>query len=337
MSGGGGGYQYVPIAQSSNSNTSTTIPGWLTDASKRGVSMASSLLSNPGQSYGGELTAGLTGDQQNAGTLIRNSVGQYQPYFDAATGMTAAATGGAGNVRAGTYANGLSNIGQYMNPFISNVVDSMTALNRQNLDNSLTQTADQAIGAKAFGGSRHGVQEGVATANNNLGLSNAVANLLSSGYNQATGLLGQDITNNMNAQQLNQASRNAQLDRILNAGNQMANIGTSNRAANTADINNLMNYGTLQQSTNQTADTNAYNEFLRQQNLPYQALQAYNQTIASAPHDTNQSTSTSSFNMQPQQMASSSPLSTGLGMGLTGLSMFGGQYSPVKGLLSMFA
>lgn len=339
MSGGGGGnsYQYLPMATSNNSNTSTTIPAWLSNASQKGVSAATSLLNNPGQAYSGQLTAGLNGDQFAAGDMVRNSVGQYQPYYDAATGLTSyASTSAAPNVNAQTFANGLSNIGNYMNPYISNVVDSVSALGQRNLKNALTQTGDQAISANAFGGSRHGVQEGVATAENNLNTNNLLANLLSSGYTQATNFLGQDINNNLTAQQANQANSNNALNRMLAGGNQLAGIGTANQAATDTGINNLMNFGLLQQQTEQNADTNNYNEFLRQQNLPYQALQAYNQTIGTAPHDTNQNTSSSGFQYSPVQTASSSPLSTGLGIGLSGLSLFGGQYSPVNGLLNMF-
>jgi len=339
MSGGGGGnsYQYLPMATSNNSSTTSSIPGWLTNASQKGVSAATELLNNPGQAYTGPLTAGLNNDQLTAGSMVRNSVGQYQPYFDAASGLTNyASTSAAPNVRAGTFANGLANIDRYMNPYISNVVDSVNALGQKNLKNSLTQTADQAIGAKAFGGSRHGVQEGVATADNNLNTNKLLADLLAGGYTQAANFLGTDITNNLQAQTTNQANANTALDRMLSGANQLSNIGTANQAASNTDINNLMNFGLLQQNTDQTAATNNYNEFLRQQNLPYQALQAYNQTIGTAPHDTSQNTSTSGFQYSPVQSTSSSPLSTGLGIGLSGLSMFGGQYSPVNGLLNMF-
>ena len=339
MSGGGGGnnYQYIPMATSNNSETKSTIPSWLSAASQRGVSAATNLLNNPGQAYSGQLTAGLNNDQLAAGDIVRNSVGAYQPYYDSATGLTNyASTSAAPNVHAATFANGLSNIDRYMNPYISNVVDSVNALGQKNLKNALTQTADQAIGAKAFGGSRHGVQEGVATADNNLNTNKLLADLLAGGYTQAANFLGTDITNNLQAQTTNQANANTALDRMLSGANQLSNIGTANQAANNTDLNNLMNFGLLQQTTDQTGLTNNYNEFLRQQELPYKALQAYNQTLGTAPHDTTQNTSTSGFQYSPVQSTSSSPLSSALGYGLTGLSMFGGQYSPVGGLLNMF-
>jgi hypothetical protein len=266
--------------------------------------------------------------------MIRNNIGAYQPYFDQARGYTQGSTASAPDINAQTYANGLSNIGQYMNPYISNVIDNLGELSRYNLDKSLSQTADQAVAAKAFGGSRHGVQEGVATAENNFNLNNQIANLLSGGYTQATNLLGQDISNNLQAQGANQANANNAFNRMQSAGSQMANIGTANRAANVADIANLMTYGTAQQQTQGAQDQAAYNEFLRQQQLPYQALQAYNQTVSSAPHDTTSNTSSSGWSMSPvQQQASTSPWMTGLGLGLAGASMLGsGGLSGLGGL-----
>lgn len=333
--GGGGGYQYMPTFTSNNSSSTNAIPAWLTQASQTGVNYAGKLLNNPGQAYTGEIAPGMNADQTAAGNMVRNTIGAYQPYYNAATGLTAASANAAPDINAQTYANGLSNIGQYMNPYISNVVDSLKAQSAQNLDQSLKQTADQAIGAHAFGGSRHGVQEGVATAQNNLGLNNQIANLLSGGYSQATNLLGSDITNNLQAQGANQANANNALNRMQGAGSQLANIGTANRAANVADVANLMTYGGVQQQTQGAQDQAAYSEFLRQQQLPYQALQAYNQTVSSAPHDTTSNTSSSGWGMSPvQQPASSSPWMTGLGLGLAGASMLGtGGMSGLGGLL----
>lgn len=341
MSGGGGGYSY-PLPTVQNTSSTNSIPAWLTNASQFGVNSARKMLSQPVQGYTGQMSPGLSTDQQAAGDMVRNSIGAYQPYFDQAAAMTQASTGMAPNVRAGTFGMGLQGaINNYMNPYISNVVDSVNALGQQNLANSLNQTADQAIAAKAFGGSRHGVQEGIATAQNNLNTNNLLANLLSSGYSQATGLMGQDISNNLQAQLANQSNANTALGRMQSAGNQMSNLGTANRAANVADVGNLMNYGTLQQQTTGAQQQAAYNEWLRQQNMPLQLQQLYNQTVGAAPHDT--TTNTSSVGLAPVQNQSSNGLMTALGAGLTGASTIGslfaspaGGVSAVNGLLNMF-
>jgi hypothetical protein len=50
---------------------------------------------------------------------------------------------------------------------------------------TMNQVNNQATAAGAFGGSRQGVAEGVALANNNMNQQSQNANLLSPGYNQA--------------------------------------------------------------------------------------------------------------------------------------------------------
>ena len=396
MSKGGGGTQYMFLPQassqssSSNTNQSTNqqsqnqsnqvansnttglnlsntgssqtslsqIPQWLEDAARSGVGNAQGLLSQPTQAYGGDLTAGLNQYQQQAGNMFQNAVDQFSPYFDQAKSTIQSGLQAAPQIEAQSLKSGLSGISDYMNPYIQNVVNSVQDLSRQNLDQSLKQTGDQAIAAKAFGGSRHGVQEGVATAQNNLNTNNLVANILSSGYNQAAGMLGQDVSNNLTAQQGNQSSYQNYLNNLLSGGSALAGLGTTAQNSLNSGINNLLNYGNLAQATDQNANTAAYNEWMRQQGVPLQLQQLYNQTLSAAPHSTMQSstgeqtntalqsagtnatqntnsnstmsgntqgssnTNSSGWSMSPMQQQSSSPLMQGLG-GLMGLgSMF---------------
>jgi hypothetical protein len=320
----------MPTIQASNSATSssTNIPQWLTDASQFGVQNAQNIVKQGTPQYGGPLAVGMASDQTAAGNLIRNSVGAYQPYYDNAQD---AINNSMTQLQPQTLANGLSGISQYMNPYIDNVVNSVSDISQRNLDRALTQTADQALAAKAFGGSRHGVQEGVATAQNNRNTNDLIANLLSSGYNQATNMLGTDVQAQNQAAQQNNAN-------ALAGGQALSNLGTANRAANTADINNLLTYGGLEQQTGQNAADKLYNYFQYQNEYPLQAQQMYNQTVSAAPHDKSSTgtSSTNSIGFAPQQQTSSSPLSTALGLGLGGLSMFGGgAASPIAGLLSI--
>jgi hypothetical protein len=334
------------------------IPQWLEDAARSGVTSAQGLLNQQTQAYGGDLTAGLNQYQQQAGNLYQNSLDQFSPYYSQAQQTIQSGLQAAPQIQAQTLRNGLSGIGDYMNPYIQNVVNSVQDMSRQNLDQSLKQTADQAIAAKAFGGSRHGIQEGVATAQNNMNTNNLIANLLNSGYNQATGMLSQDVQNNLSAQQNNQNSYQNYLNNLLSGGNAIANVGTAAQNSFNSGVNNLLNYGNLAQTTDQNANTAAYNEWLRQQNMPLQLQQLYNQTLSAAPHSTatstannqtmntaqntsgtttansdtnatmsgtttgNTKTNSSGMSWMPTQQTSSNPLMTGLG-GLMGLgSMF---------------
>lgn len=324
--GGGGGTQYIPMptVQTSSTNTSSEIPSWLTSASQYGINNATRLLSQPTTAYQGQLAPGLNADQMAAGQMIKDSMGFSQPYFDSAQ---SAINSSMSALNPSTLAGGLSGISQYMNPYISNVVDSIREVSNSNLGNALNQTRDQAIGAGAFGGSRHGVREGVAIAQNNRDTNSLLANLLQGGYNQATSMLGQDVqTQNAIAQQ-NRSN-------ALAGGQAIAGLGTTARGANAADINNLMTYGSLGQQTTAAQQQAAYNEFLRQQNDPLQRQQIYNSTVSTAPHSTTGSSNTTSVGIAPQQQqTSSSPLMQGLGAAMGIGSMFaGGPTSAIAGL-----
>jgi hypothetical protein len=315
MSKGGQQQTYGLPTQTASSST-TSVPGWMTNASQAGVNAATNLLNNPGQAYTGTLAPGMTADQQAAGDMVRNNVGAYQGYYDTAAGLTNAATQQGPQIEAQTYRDGLQNVGDYMNPYIGNVIGGLRQAAADNLSQSLTRTADQAIGAKAFGGSRHGVMEGVATAGANNALNAQIAQLLSGGYDRATNLLGQDISNNMQAQGANQSAYANYLNRLMGAGSQMGALGTANRAATTADINNLMQYGNAQQDTATRQAQAQYQEYLRMQGLPYQALQTYGNTLAQVPYA--RTTSTTGWSVGPQQQDTNTPLAGGLGGALSG-------------------
>lgn len=343
--GGGGGFMYPsPTIQSSNTNTSSNIPDWLTQASQAGVANAGKMLNQSTPNYTGQLAPGLSADQISAANMVRGSVGAYQPYYDKASNLTQASTAAGPAIQAQTFQNGLQGaINDYMNPYIKNVTNQLGELSQYNLAKSLNQTNDQAIGAHAFGGSRHGVQEGIATAENNFNTNNQIANLLNSGYNQATSLMGQDISNNLAAQGQNQNAFNSWMNRLSGAGNQMANIGTSNRAANVADINNLNSMGAQAQQTQAAQDQAAYQNWLWQQQYPQQMQQLYNQTVSTAPHSTSGTSNTTSIGFQPIPQNSTSPLMTGLGGAMAGAqlgNMFPGIGTAIGaaggGLLGMF-
>ena len=334
--GGGSSYTMQPSFSTQTSDTSTKIPDWLTSASQQGIGAASNLLNGGTPQYNGQLYPGLTADQQSAQQMFQNAVGQYQPQYQQAQGYTNQATQQGPQINAQTYANGLQNLGQYMNPYISDVVNSVDQLGQQNLSTALNQTSDQAIGSGAYGGSRHGVQEGVATAQNNLNTNNLLANLLSSGYTQATGLMGQDISNNLQAQGANQNAFQSYMQNLLNAGQQTSANATASRAANVGDINNVAQSGAIQQQTQAAQDQAAQNMWQYQNQYPFNALSAYNQTVQGAPHSTNQSTTTTGYNLQPVQNQQSNPLSTALGLGLGAASLYSsGGLSGLGGLLGL--
>lgn len=290
--------------------------------------MAQKMLATPTHAYTGELIPGMNADQQQAGNLIRNSYGAFTPYFDQARNALGM---GMQSINPQTMAQGLQNIGQYMNPYTSSVIDAAQAAGSRALGNNLNQIRDGALRSGSAYGSRHVVQEGVAAAENAYNQQQFAANALSDAFGKAAGYLGGDITNNMQAQQQNAA--NAQ-----NVGNSLSNLATSQRTAQAADMSNLLNYGTQAQE-NQTAQNQAaYQEFQRMQALPWNNLTNYTNVLAGSPRSTTSTSNTNSTSIgyQPQQQTSSSPIMSALGMGMSALPYFTPGYGGVSAMGNIF-
>jgi hypothetical protein len=142
MSKGGGGNNYYPLPTVNQSNTSKTetqaIPQWLTNASQFGVNNAQNILNAGTPQYNAPLAAGLNSDQEQAGQLIKDTIGVASPYYDKAQGAIDTSMQ---SITPATLANGLSGIGQYLNPYTQNVIHSLEDASKQNLANSLSQNS----------------------------------------------------------------------------------------------------------------------------------------------------------------------------------------------------
>lgn len=133
-------------------------------------------------------TAGRMGSIWNAGVGAGNA--GPGPLINGASGynsglMQAGATGAAalGGDAAATQA--------LMNPYQSQVIDANNTQFAKTQAQSINATDDAATKAGAFGGSRHGVAEGVALGNNAMAHDAQNANLLQSGYNDTMNRAGQ--------------------------------------------------------------------------------------------------------------------------------------------------
>jgi hypothetical protein len=76
-------------------------------------------------------------------------------------------------------------ISRYMNPYIADVVDSTMAGAQKGQRMALNLVGDRASAAGAFGGSRHGVAEGVALGEFDQNLGGLLGNLYAQGYEGA--------------------------------------------------------------------------------------------------------------------------------------------------------
>jgi hypothetical protein len=303
------------------------------------------------------------------------------------------------------------NVGQYMSPYMQNVVDIQKREAQRASDIAGTQQAGQAVRSGAFGGSRAGLleaerQRNLATqmgdiqatgqqaafqnaqqqfnqqqqANLQAALANQQAGLATGQQNLAARLgiqqlgAGQDLQAQLaNQQALQQAQQAAEQSRQYGYGQQMtaaqqraqyglsgqqlgeqsrqygaglgmqgANIGLQaanalgglgqNQYQQTMGINQLQNqYGAQQQALQQQGLTQAYQDFLNQQNYPYKQLGFMSDLVRGLPLG-QQSTA------QVYQPTTALQTMTGLGLGAYGmkqLGMFGG--AKEGGLMQSYA
>ena len=225
------------------------------------VDQANQVAQTPYQSYGGQLVAGVNG-QQNAGI---SGVNQYansaQPYYSGAAGLTLA---GAGPANAQQFSG--QGVGQYMSPYQQQVIDAtMAQINNQNAQQQ-TALQGNAISAGAFGGDRAGIAQAQLGGQQAIAANSTLANLNNQNYSQALGEFNNQQTTQLGAQQAN-------LARLSGAGAQLGSLGTAAQTAGLQGAGAQLQAGGLQQQTSQAQDTAAYNQFLQQQAYPFQTTQ----------------------------------------------------------------
>jgi hypothetical protein len=140
----------------------------------------------------------MTADQTQAYSTIRNMQGGTDPAFAASEG---AITGGGllGSAAPITTGQINSDTAALMNPYLTSVVDPTVTQMRQGLAQSLGKERANAANVGAFGGSRLGVQEGTAQAQESLGEGQLVGGLLSGGYDRAQTMAGNIAQRNLGA------------------------------------------------------------------------------------------------------------------------------------------
>lgn len=148
----------------------------------------------------------------------------------------------------------LGNINKYINPYYEQVLDRV--LGRMDTNQQLTEgrIGDAALSAGAFGGSRHGVAEGVSRGEYNKNVGDVTADLMSRGWEDAAGRSTSDM--------LLSAQGQTQL------GNNFYQIGN--------DITDRqMQQGTMQQQLLQAILSGGANQFDQFMQNPYQMIDMF--------------------------------------------------------------
>jgi hypothetical protein len=296
MSMGGGGTQTVV--------NKTELPEWVQEAGRRNLAAAYEVSRTMPGPYEGQRVAAMTPGQVGTIGTIANNYAMSQPAFAYAQQMAAqAGQYQPQQVQAGSLAQ--TSLDPYMNPYTQNVLQtSLDTLNQQRLM-GLNQASDAAIRARAFGGSRQAIQEGLVNAAAQQQAGQLAANLMSQNFAQAQAAAQGDIQRQMAAQQLNQAAglqgaglgiTGAQaLGGLAGAGQQNFLQGAASALAAQSAIQQ-------QQQAELDAARQAYTE---KQQFPLQQLQIPLQAVGATPYG--------STNTQTGPGPTSNPVMSGLG------------------------
>lgn len=230
--------------------TETKLPEWYESGATSAIANANQISANLMKPYQGNTVAGLDPLTQQVVGLTGQNIGSTNAAFGQA-GQTAAGVAG---YNPGSFLTG--NIDAYMNPYIRNVEEAALGnLNRAYAQN-LNTIADGAINAGAFGGSRQGIAEGVAAAENARQMGDLSAQLRAQGFGQAQGMMQSDMDRALSGQELR-----------LNAAGMQGDLASAGQAAYLQSLQSALSAGQINQQQAQA--------LLDQQQAQYEAMRNY--------------------------------------------------------------
>tara|TARA_Y100001933_G_scaffold255604_1_gene298957 strand:- start:529 stop:2766 length:2238 start_codon:yes stop_codon:yes gene_type:complete len=257
---GGGGSKSAPAPAA----TSTVVEKaefppelrpFITDILEKAQAQEQARLATGYPVYPGPRIAQFTPEERAAQAGIVSLVGSQEPTFDIAKGLTAASamedTAGA--------------IQQRMSPYMQNVVDIQKREAQRDADVRRQQLDAQAVAARAFGGSRAGIQQAEFDRN----LQQQLADIQATGQQAAF-------------QQAQQGLANLR-QRQAQAGQQMAGFAPIQSGVQFKELGALAGIGEQNRQQQQRALDLGFQQFREEQTFPEASLQQYQSIIRGFP------------------------------------------------------
>jgi hypothetical protein len=297
----------------STTNTSqqqkVELPAWVDEASQSNYQMAKDVSGRPLSQYQGTRVADPSAMTTQGYDLIKGNVGAANPLIDKATGAYDTAGSMYGKASgvldaanplfgeaAGIYRGtaGDLDINKYLNPYTSEVESNAIRNANTSLTQQMAGNASAAEKAGAFGGSRFGVQQGVAQAEGTKNIGDLSAALRKAGIDFATqtaisdrsgkqaaagGLL--NTTSGMGQQAAGYGAVGAGLGQ---QGAGYLNTAASKLAANQQDITNLMSGGQQDQAQRQKMIDAEMAKFDEAKNYPVEQLNMRLAALGMSPY-----------------------------------------------------
>lgn len=220
--------------------------------------------------YGGQQVANFSPQQQQSFGMVGGIAGdQTAPRADQMISNYAGAP--AQSVQANSIASQMS---PYMNQYVMQALAPQLQQFDMQAAKTRAATDATATGSGAFGDARTGIEQSQNAFLNNVSRQGLIGNAYNQAFNTAIQAGGQDVTNQMNAQNLTGQFGEQALQRSL--GGAQALEGLQNQQLGVAGAVNQM--GQQQTAQNQANLTSQYNQWLMSQQYPFQTAQLMNQT-----------------------------------------------------------
>ena len=289
----------------------TKLPPWIEDFAKSTLSQASTVANELTPPYQGDRVADINGGQQEALAAAGSMIGRTDPSFQTAMGGASGVMGyNPQQVQSQSFLQG--DIGAYMSPYTQQVEQqAMRQLDDQRL-RSLNQTADNATAAGAFGGSRHGVMEGVVNAETAKQAGLMSAQLRDQAYRQGLTAMESDFGRNMQAQGMNQQAGLQGAGLNLQGAAAMGDLPNLGQDAYLKGIGAAQGAGNFLQSMDQLnldTDQQRYNEL---RGYPLEQLDIQLNALGMTPYGSSSSQTTP---------MSGNPIMGGIGGALSGAQL----------------
>jgi hypothetical protein len=313
----------APQSTTQYGTSQSNVPSWLQEYSQGVLAQANALAGQPYTPYQGPRVAGFTGDQQKAQQEVSNLQGGYLPTLNSATSLAknsanpSAISAGLGYLPgAQSYLQGaLAPTQAQMNPYIGNVINQAQTQAKQFWQNQLQPSIqNQFTAAGQYGSSADEMAQEQAANQLTENLQATAGAQLAQGYNQAqnVGLQAAGLQGNLGQIAGGLGYEGGVLG--LQGASQLGQLASEGQTLGLQGAGALDTSGQEQQQLNQQNLGLGYQDFLNQQNYPYQQLGWLDQTLmgTATPNTVPYSSTTGQTGYAPQYSAS--PLAQSIGL-----------------------
>ena len=244
----------------------TNLPDFIRPYFERLVQRTEAESQRDYEPYSGQRLADTSQDLLTSEQQVRDIVGAGLPGLDKAMGRVEQSLDFQPRQFTG------EEVDKYMSPYMDAVVARQKEGATEDYLASLPKGAAQAISAGAFGGSRQGVQQGIAQSKYLDRLADIEATGRQKAFDQATSAFQADRAADVDAQRLG-----------LGAAGQLAGLATRARAGDIEAARLMESIGKAQMARDQASLDMGYQDFLRQQGYPAEKLGLFSSILRGIP------------------------------------------------------